>query len=44
LQGYGMKITRLPSLQGIQAMALIWDAKPLAKPDHSGTARAADQI
>jgi hypothetical protein len=39
-----MKITRLPALQGIQAMALIWDDKPLVKQDQSGTDRAAHQI
>lgn len=44
LQGYGMKITRLPALQGIQAMALIWDDKPLVKQDQSGTDRTAHQI
>jgi hypothetical protein len=44
LQGYGMKITRLPALQGIQAMALIWDEKPLAKQDQSGADRTAHQI
>jgi hypothetical protein len=44
LQGYGMKITRLPALQGIQAMALIWDDRPLVKQDQSGTDRTAHQI
>ncbi|WP_141732543.1 hypothetical protein [Oligoflexus tunisiensis] len=44
LQGYGMKITRLPPLQGIQAMALIWDEKPLVKAASSGTDRTAHQI
>jgi hypothetical protein len=44
LQGYGMKITRLPALQGIQAMALIWDEKPLVREDQSGTNRTAHQI
>jgi len=44
LQGYNMKITRLPPLQGIQALALIWDEEPLKKQDHSGASRAADQI
>ncbi|HYX36543.1 MAG TPA: hypothetical protein VE954_25830 [Oligoflexus sp.] len=44
LQGYGMKITRLPPLQGIQAMALIWDEKPLVKQDQSGATRATHQI
>ena len=44
LQGYGMKITRLPALQGIQAMALIWEDKALEKQDQSGTDRTAHQI
>ncbi len=44
LQGYGMKITRLPALQGIQAMALIWDEKPLMREDASGATRTPHQI
>jgi hypothetical protein len=44
LQGFGMKITRLPPLQGIQAMALIWDEKPLVKQESSGASRAMHEV
>jgi hypothetical protein len=44
LQGFGMKITRLPPLQGIQAMALIWDEKPLVKTESSGASRTMHEV
>lgn len=45
LQGYPLKLTRLPSLQGIQAMALIWDRyEEKTAPAPSRVSRAPDQI